>query len=189
MRAIFLSLAVFAVTTFCSAQDQIHVGTYSFGGSIQYSSTTYSFSSPALNYDKTIFVFSPTVTYFAFNRLEIAASLGYTYTTETYKGSILPPSQNSLNSHFVSAQVGVRYYVPLGNIAPFVGGSYGYGGPTTSVLIPDSYSSLTTLEIGAEYFFSGSAAFEPAVRYTSISGGIASTKTTFFGIGVKYFLH
>ena len=186
MKAIFLSLAVFAIATVCRGQDQIHAGTYSFGGSIQYSSTTY--SHPTLGFDRTTFVFSPAVTYFPVNRLEIAATLGYTYTTETYENSPLP-LQNSINSYFVSALVGLRYYVPVGSIAPFIGGSYGYGGPSTSILIPDSYTSLTVLEIGAEYFFSESAAFEPAVRYTNISGGVMPTKTTSFGIGVKYFLH
>lgn len=186
MKTIFLSVLLFAISTVCRGQDQIHAGTYSFGGSILYSSSTV--SDPSYSYDQTSFIFSPGVTYFLVDRLEIAATLGYTTTTETSK-IVISPSQNSYNYSFVSVQVGLRYYVPVGTIAPFIGGSYGYGKPSLSNFTASAYTSLTIFEIGAEYFFAQTAAFEPSVRYTNISGTIMSTKMTSFGIGVKYFLH
>jgi len=166
---LLLSLSIFA-------QDQIKKGTYALGGSVGFFSTVSHQNGSDI--DETDFVFSPNISYFFINNLELALS--------PYYGT---SSSSGFSHKSLGIGMGFRYYFSAKNISPFLGANVE---SNWSALNGSSYSSPNssgTLEGGLEVFISNSAAVEPTVTYFSERLGDQFTVSGFrIGVGIKYFI-
>jgi hypothetical protein len=173
---ILLSIAVFA-------QDQIKKGTYALNGSIGYSSIVSNQSS--FKYDESDFFFSPSISYFVIDNLELALSPSYSKYSLTDQSN----SSGGFSGKNLGIGLGIRYYFSGNNISPFIGAnaqSNWYASDGNSYSSPHSSG---TLEGGLDVFISNALAVEPAVSYFSERLGDQYTLSGFrIGIGVKYFI-
>jgi len=179
--SIFLIVLLFAVS---SAQDQIKKGVYSLGGSISYSSTTMKYIND--EFTSSTFEIAPSISYFFLHQCELSFGVGYTASSVKYVGGDSESKNNSFNLN-----LGVRFYYPLGIVAPFIGAS-GQISWTTPYYESEPFLSPTTgytFTGGSEIFIAQAVAIELAVVYTKIRNDSQSTSNFIpIVIGVKYFI-
>jgi opacity protein-like surface antigen len=169
------------------AQEQIKQHVYSLGGSIFYLSDTQ--KSPGYEIDESTYLFMPSISYFIIDQCELSVNIGYEHSTSTYSSSMYPSSSPETKTTILDLGLGIRYYFPVGKIAPFIGAS---GGVSWISLQSQSFSTpQTNLSLigGLEIFISQSAAIEPAIQYArSRYSDQTSSNRIEVGIGVKYFI-
>jgi hypothetical protein len=195
MKYIFLFCSIIILGPAAFAQEeQLEKGVYALGGSIYYSSSTYETPSSYYNYDQTVFSFTPSISYFVANQLELSFGPGYVYSKDSYPGEDVKETALVLN-------LGVNYYIPVGKAALFLGGggqvswtkySYVYSPPYSNHNYDPSFSPPTSTYYfvgGAELFIAQSASIEPSIKYARTRYNENVSQHGFiFGIGVKYFI-
>jgi len=179
MKTTAVIVIVFLSFVKLHAQDQINKGVYSLGGIIDYNSSSDKFSgNEGKNWDV---MFAPSGSYFIVDQIELSLGIEYTYSTETWSGN--PTNIVKL----AGLDLGVRYYIPCGKVAPFIG----VRGEENWISNGSSYSSPTTgyfFTGGLEVFIAHNAALEPSIGYEISHQDQFSSNQFSIGIGMKYFI-
>ena len=162
------------------AQDQIKQGVYTLSGLLNYNSS--SFKSNGFDINVSEVMLSPIGSYFIVDYVELSFGVEYSRVSETSNGSSAMKYTNP------GLELGARYYIPCGKIAPFIGAS---GQVSWFSMNGQTYSSPSTYFIfigGLEVFISETAAIEPSIGY-NINHAMDQSGNQFrIGIGVKYFI-
>ena len=172
------------------AQDQIKQGVYSLGGSFSYSSATTKYTND--EFTNSTYALAPSISYFFIDQCELSFSVGYTVSSEKYSGSIIFYSNPERKNKNLDLSLGMRFYFPLGKVAPFIGASGQISWTTPYYESSQPFMPPTTgytLTGGLEIFIAQSAAIEPAVVYEKTRyDAQSSSNVVLIGIGVKYFI-
>jgi hypothetical protein len=131
----------------------------------------------------------PSISYFIVNQCELSVSIGYIGSTSKFTSSAYTYSPTESKGTNLALGLGIKYYFPVGKLAPFIGAS---GGTSWSSRQDQSFSTPTTyynLTCGLEIFISNAAAIEPAIIYSKYRYSEQFSKSGFqVGIGAKYFI-
>ena len=183
MRVTCITCLVVLMFAESFAQDQIKHGVYSLGGSISYSSLTMKY----LNDETTIstYAIAPSISYFFIDQCELSFDVGYTVTSGDY-------FETPAKSKSLALALGMRFYFPLGTVAPFLGASGQISWTTPYFDSSQPFQSPITgynITGGLEIFIAPSAAIEPAVVYSRTRIDAQYSRNVFLvGIGAKYFI-
>ncbi len=181
MKAI---IAVFLALIFVAslqAQDQLKKGVYSLSGYLAYISTS-SVAEVGVELDESALAILPKASLFVFDRVEGSLGLGYTRSSRTIEGLPL------LKYTSLEVGLGLRYYFPLENIAPFIGAEGGMYWSANEGYPYSKPASDYQFTGGLEIFISRTASIEPAMMYSKRLTSGTSTRQFSFVIGVKYFI-
>jgi hypothetical protein len=153
------------------SQAQVHQGMYSLRGSFSYASTETDYST--FTQKTTSFSFSPAISVFLTDNLEINWALNYN--DERSDGWY---SQTS--SSFTALLAGARLYLPMETTALFAGASIGYSDTGSDV----GYQ----VEGGLDYFLSPTIALEPVIVISRDGDDYRKMRGTKLYIGFRYFM-
>ncbi|MGD1046542.1 MAG: outer membrane beta-barrel protein [Bacteroidota bacterium] len=187
MRSLFVVCIVTLFLSNAFAQEQIKQHVYTLGGSVYYASSTE--KSDAYESDGSTYLFMPGVSYFIVDQCELSLSIGYIHSVSNNSSSLYNLSSSESKTTSLDLGLGIRYYFPAGNIAPFIGASGGTG--WTSFQSQSFSTPQTNFRVtgGLEIFISQSAAIEPTINYDSYHyNDQTSSHGIQIGLGVKYFI-
>jgi hypothetical protein len=187
MRTLFVVCIVILFLSNAFAQEQIKQHVYSLSGVIYYASSTS--TSDTYESDGSTYYFVPSVSYFIIDQCELSLSIGYVHSVSNSSSSLYNLSSSEFKSISIDLGVGIRYYFPVGTIAPFLGVSGGTGWTSSQ---GQSFSTPQTnfrISGGLEIFISPAAAIEPTMNYDSYHYyDQTSSHGIQVGIGIKYFI-
>ena len=201
MKRIALIVTILILALTLHAQEQIKQGAYSLGGSIFYSSSSINYSS--YDYNQSIYAISPIGSYFIIDQVEISFGVSYLYSKSYstlsssyyYSGlGYIETGSYESKSTDLSISLGLAYYIPLGNISPFIGTGGGVSWTKSNMSAnSETFSPPRTKYYfvgGLEIFISQVASIEPAVMYTEIRRSEnVSQNIIMVGVGVRYFIY
>jgi hypothetical protein len=182
MKTISVIVIVFLSFIEIQAQDQIKKGVYTLSGILNYYST--SVKDDGSGFDETDVMLAPSGSYFIIDQVELSFGV-------EYERSISKTNNSSQEWKYTRPgfELGARFYLPYGNIAPFIGA---YSDVSWTSFNGQSYSSPSTsygFTGGLEVFISGAAAIEPSIGYNIYHSINQHSENQFrIGIGVKYFI-
>ncbi len=160
---------------------------YSLGGAIYYASSTE--KNDTYESDGSTYLFMPSVSYFIVDRCELSLDIGYIHSVSNNSSSLYSMSSSESKTTSLEIGLGIRYYFPVGTIAPFIGASGGTG--WTSFQSQSFSTPQTNVKVtgGLEIFISQAAAVEPTINYESYHyNDQTSSHGIQVGVGVKYFI-
>jgi hypothetical protein len=179
MRTNTLISIVFLFCSLIQAQDQIKEGVYSLNGSISYYSETIKQNNVDNDYSSISIL--PGVSYFIFDQVELSLSGDYQRSWNNYP--------NSMKGTNLGLGLGLRYYFPCGNIAPFIGANGGMSWYTNEGRTYSAPRTNYNFIGGLEIFIAESAALEPAIRYSKMHYDDQFSINSFdISFGVKYYI-
>ncbi len=182
MKKLFVILVVVLWQNVIIAQSPVGKGSFTFGGSISYSSQSYE----KLADNTTVFTFNPQAGYFFVDNFYTAISINY----EHY-------SNGSSNSTRLGIGPTIRYYFDLENIKPFAGLSYSYNEQRYSSINDKLKSTEFKLTGGINFFVTSYFALETSINYSFINYSLPSgmyyydrSKSNIFqvAVGANYFI-
>jgi hypothetical protein len=184
MKTIAVISIVFLSFMELHAQNQIKQGVYTLSGTLNYYSTSVKDNSSG--FDQTDVMLTPSGSYFIIDQAELSFGM-------EYERSISKSNNSSQEWKYTrpGLELGVKFYLPYGNVAPFIGA---FGDVSWISFNGQSYSSpLTSYSFtgGLEVFISEAAAIEPSIGYYiyhSTDQHSDSENQFRIGIGVKYFI-
>lgn len=186
MKPTIVFTALLLLTNPVSAQPQTRVGVFSLGGAISVSSSSHDYGSSIAK--SRYYLFSPSVSYFVVDRVEILLSPSYSRSSQDWKDEAFYPTSSVVQ---LALKAGLRYYFPSERIIPFVGASGGVtwirysSSPTPYFSIPERTYSL---QAGIDYVFHPSLALEGAILYSGSKALSSATDAFGFTVGIKYFI-
>jgi hypothetical protein len=182
MKTIAVISIVFLSFVELHAQDQIKKGVYTLSGILNYYST--SVKDGGSGFDQSDVSLNPSGSYFIIDQVEL--SFGIEYDRSISKSN--NPSQEWKYTR-PGLEMGARFYLPYGNVAPFIGA---FGDVSWTSFNGQTYSSPSTsygFIGGLEVFISEAAAIEPSIGYNIYHSMDQHSENQFrIGIGVKYFI-
>jgi hypothetical protein len=190
MKVTHIICLVVLLFTESSAQDQIKQGVYSLGGTISYSSMKNINGDYEIDYST--YALAPSISYFFIDQCEVSFGVDYAFSSMKYNSSSSLYSSGENKSRNLALNLGIRFYLPFGKVAPFLGASGQISWTTPYIDSSQPFlPPITGYNIigGLEIFISQSAAIEPAVTYSRIRYDSQSSNNVFLvGIGAKYFI-
>lgn len=164
---ILILIVVFTISSYA----QIQKGVYSIRGSASYAKNEMEYSSFTVK--TTSFTFSPALTYFLTDYIEMNWSVNY---NELRSNNLFFNSSNT----FTTVSAGLRLYYPIKDIALFGGSAIG----RTDASRRMSYS----IEGGLDYFIFSNISLEPVIVYSNEETDTMKSTGTKFFVGFRYFM-
>lgn len=151
MKSIAVPFLFFLFTSCLLAQSPIPHGTLNLGGSLSFSSASWEGSDDS----NTLLLLSPQVGYFFLDNISLNLLVQYSNN-----------SQGEYSQTQWALGPGLRYYLLLDKVHPFVELSYLYNSMTHNIVDGKWEGSKFTISSGLDYFITESVAIESSISYS-----------------------